>query len=137
MAEIFKEQPSVADLAIDATHLARAWSHLDDAGATEQIDSVTKQLDAIATQCARLETKSAIGALFQLELIYDYAQVLKSWVPDDSEGAETCRKVLLDITWMAYSIASFIEATTGVKLEDVGAGYYMSHIYNPHKMGGT
>lgn len=72
MAEIFREQPCpVADLAIEATHLTRAWQRLDEAGADrEQFDAVTEQLDGIETKCARRKPGDLSAQEHTCHLIY-------------------------------------------------------------------
>jgi hypothetical protein len=75
---------------------------------------LTEKLDGIEKAAAVFPATSAIGAMFHLCLIKEAADLIASWVPEDSEGARECDKARKALNRMCYSIRDFIVARTGV-----------------------
>ena len=95
---------------------------------------LTEKLDGIEKAAAVFPATSAIGAMFHLCLIKEAADLIASWVPEDSEGARECDKARKALNRMCYSIRDFIVARTGVNPEAGCGDYFMSEKYNPHRL---
>ncbi|MGO8738783.1 hypothetical protein [Rhodoblastus sp.] len=95
---------------------------------------LSEKLDGIESAASFFPANSATGALFQLSLIHSMADVIQSWIPEDSERAEAGTEARQAISRMCYSIRDFIVAQTGANPEDGCGDYYMSESYNPHRL---
>ncbi len=132
----------VAALAREVKALSDAHNRLDDqvpqlAGAAgkenvAKMTAIDDRRELIETQASHLLAQSGLGAILQIQLILNEAETMSSWVPAYSKGAKMCADRMKGIERMAYSLVSFIEATTGAHAEDASCDYYMSRDHNPH-----
>jgi hypothetical protein len=102
---------------------------------TQQRDTALyHRLLGLQDYATHLETKTALGAMFQIHQILYLAERIESWVPEDSERAFACEADLKAIERMVYSLSAFIETTTGANPDDACGEYYMPRDGNPHEL---
>jgi hypothetical protein len=99
-----------------------------------QMRVLSEKLDGIEKAAAVFPATSAVGAMFQLSLIKDFADLIASWVPEDSERVRECDDARKAIVRMCYSIRDYLGAITGAKPDGPCAEYFMSEKYNPHRL---
>ncbi|MDI9850051.1 hypothetical protein QM467_18610 [Rhodoblastus sp. 17X3] len=95
---------------------------------------LTEKLDEIEIAASAFPATSATGAMFHLCLIKDAADLLSSWVPEESERKSECDKAETAIKRMCYSIRDFIVSITDASPDDGCGEYFMSEKYNPHRL---
>jgi hypothetical protein len=101
---------------------------------TVQMRVLSEKLEGIENAASHFPANSATGALFQLSLIHSMADLIESWIPEDSERADAGTEARKAIDRMCYSIRDFIASKTGANPEDGCGDYYMSESYNPHRL---
>jgi serine phosphatase RsbU (regulator of sigma subunit) len=135
----------VAQLAQDAVAITDAHARADakqrdsdDQNENNALDIqmrvLTEKLDGIEKAAAVFPATNAIGAMFHLSLIKDAADLIESWVPEESERKNECDEARKAIVRMCYSIRDYIGAITGANPADAGGEYFMSEKYNPHRL---
>jgi hypothetical protein len=135
----------VAQLAQDAMAVIDAHGRADDLsrGTADkkenpvfdiQMRVLTEKLDGIEKAASVFPATSGAGAMFHLALIKDAADLIESWVPEDSERKNECGEARKAVVRMCYSIQDYLGAITGAKPADACGEYFMGETYNPHRL---
>ena len=82
-----------------------------------------------------LEAKSADGAIYQLHILCDGLESMKSLVPHGTQEWTEARMLHEQMRRLIYSVHSFIETSAEVDASKVCADFYMSPALNPHAAG--
>jgi hypothetical protein len=86
----------------------------------------------VQEQASHLQAKSGLGALFQVIMIHEAAHDIFDNMERKGSEYGQAAKAFKRIDRMAYSLLTFIEASTGTKPDEAGAELYMPEDLNPH-----
>lgn len=129
----------VAELAQEAQAVIDAHDHVErmenpDLKRDLKITALTEKLDGIEMSASYLAAKSAIGAMFQLCLIDNFAELLGSVGPTDSDECREREESREAIRRMCYSVLAYISAESGENPDDACGEYFLSRELNPHQI---
>ena len=135
VAQLAQDAKAVIDAHARADEQSRATAEeKEDFALDIQMRVLNERLDGLEKAAAVFPATSAIGAMFHLSLIKDAADVIESWVPENSERKNECDEARKAIVRMCYSVEDYIGAITGAKPADACAEYFMSEKHNPHRL---
>jgi hypothetical protein len=121
-----------ANTAFNAAEMSNDKESIEKTRRDEQLydrmqDQTRAFLDSVEMRSSFVLTKSARGALFQLCVLADFVDELSGHIVPNEEAKE----VAVAMRRLIYSVAGFIEHTTGESCEKACGDFYMSQRLNP------